>query len=196
MRTGEKKKTRCANGNYIKEHGVIKEDGWSKSIIAQAWRWQHQTYQHQSVSVKAGASQRGMCTRHQLSSGSILRLFVKKKEEASDGGDVCSLWFCCWLFFLPILSVSLSLRLTLHVSAAIIHNRNIHLRRRILDHLEGIIHMPHYILRITWLKTALIHHVVLQMRWEFNISEQSPFFLAYMGSTSRYTIPIHLHMSH
>lgn len=78
----------------------MKEDGWSKSIIAVAQRRQHQTYQHQSDSVMAAASQSGMCTRRHLSSGSILRRFVQRGQWRCQRPVMfAATTFYCWSLF-------------------------------------------------------------------------------------------------
>lgn len=87
----------------------MKEEGWSKSIIAVAHRRQHQTYQHQSDSVMAAASHSGMRTRCHLSSGSILRRFVQRGQWRCQRAVMfAATKFCCWsLFFLPCVTFSL-----------------------------------------------------------------------------------------
>lgn len=169
---GEKKM--CdANGRYIKEYRIIKKDSWSKSIITEVHRWQHQTYQHQPASVMAAASQRGMRTRHQLSSGSILRLFVKRPVTLPESGDVCSHWILLLTFFcrasrcpcFPSPSHCMCQRQLF--TAEMFIWEEMHLR----EYLVAIIQMPDYIPRITLLKTktALTHCGVLQMRWVYYI---------------------------
>lgn len=79
----------------------MKEDGWSKSIIAVAHRRQHQAYQHRSASVMAAASHSGMCTRHYLSSGSILRHFVQRGQWLCQRAVIfVATEFCLWSFSL------------------------------------------------------------------------------------------------
>ncbi len=120
------KEKRCAaNGCYIKVTHIIKEGAWSKSIIAVAHRWRHQTYQHQSASVTAAASQSGMCMRHQLSSGSILRSFVKN-WRCQRAVMFAATEFCCWHFFFMPHATNVSFP-PLHVSATTFHKRHVHL---------------------------------------------------------------------
>lgn len=130
----------------------MKEDGWSKSIIAVAHRRQHQAYQHRPASVMAAASHSGMCTRHYLSSGSILRHFVQRgqwlcqKTVMFVATGFCLSSFSLFIYFIlfalsHILPVSF---FRLPVSAAIIHNRNVNWRGDASGTI-AFIHMPTYI---------------------------------------------------
>lgn len=129
----------------------MKEDSWSKSIIAVAHRRQHQAYQHRSASVMAAVSHSGMCTRHYLSSGSILRHFVQRGQWLCQTAVMfVATEFCLSsfsLFFLLLFALSHVLPVSpflLPVSAAIIHNRNVNLRGDAAGTI-AFIHMPTYI---------------------------------------------------
>lgn len=109
----------------------MKEDGWSKSIIAVARRWQHQTYQHQSTSVTAAASQRGM--RACIWRTPVIFWVYFWGALHKEASDVATEPWCLQLrvlltFFFSCITLRMFPFLPLHVSAAIIHNRNVHLR--------------------------------------------------------------------
>lgn len=86
------KKMSAAPGCYIKKKKwIMEEDGWSKSITAEANRREHQTYQHQSLGVTAAASQSGMHMRHRWVY--FKALCTKRPVASPECADVCSHFF-------------------------------------------------------------------------------------------------------